>query len=103
MLGGDKMENYVVNLSIKDTLWSNCVCRTNIITSTSTVNSWPNCLQCNYILNIINVKDTYFTVLIQNCQNLIIRNVYTSYPLRLLIKNNSSTQIITISGCITKK
>ena len=97
------MENYVVNLSIKDTLSSNCVCRTNIITSTSTVNSCPICLQCNDILNIINIKDTDVTVLIQSCQNLIIRNVYTSYPLRLLIKNNSSTQIITISGCITKK
>lgn len=94
------MEEFRITLNIEDLIYTNCSkdreMKTLTITSTSQVVE----LKCNYILNIIDVNTTRFTVLIQNGIETIIRNIYTSYETQICLPCRCATHLITIGGTI---
>lgn len=53
-----------------------------------------------YILNIVRVTDTYFTVLMQNGTQVVVRNVYTSFPTSLTLPDTNCCHTVTISGVV---
>jgi len=59
-------------------------------------------LQNGYVLNVINVEDNFFTVLIQNGTNVIIRNIYTNTSTSICIPNKCGKHIININGTINQ-
>jgi hypothetical protein len=98
------MNNFIVNLSVEDcftdsSCCKNCSSKEVVISNTSQVVN----LFDSYILNVVRVTSTYFTVIIQNGVNVIIRNVFTSYRLNVVLptNDNCSKHIVTIGGTIT--
>lgn len=95
------MNEYKVNLCIEDTVFGNN-CKNSsqkevtIISTRQTIE-----LQCNYVLNIVFVSSRYFTILVQNGQQVIIRNIYTSHPSMICIPNRCGKHILTVSGTIS--
>lgn len=94
------MDNFTVNLTIEDIFCGNCCKevkeRNVIITSTNQTVT----LQCNYILNVIFVSSSYFTVLIQNGTQVIIRNIYTNFTSSICLPNQCGKHFVNISGTI---
>ena len=94
------MNNFNITLNIEDIICSKCCkdkeSKTLNITSPSQVVN----LKENYILNIIDVSSTKFTVLIQNGIEIIIRNIYTSYDMQICLPCNCATHLLTVSGNI---
>ena len=96
------MDGFQVNVTIQDCFINkccrNCIQRDTLVDSvTQTIT-----LQCNFILNVIHVSSTYFTVLIQDGVNVIIRNIFTSHSTSLCLPNECGKHIITICGTITQ-
>lgn len=81
------MENYTVNLTVKDTVKNNCsTCvkeTTSILTNS---NNYIN-LQCDYSLKIEKVTTSYVIVSISNLIYHIIRVLYINIPNRICINN----------------
>lgn len=95
------MNNFNVNITIEDLICSrNCkdkTTTTETITNTSEVISLKN----GYILNIVNITNTHFTIILQNGINTIIRNVFSNVPISICIPCKCANHIVTISGTIT--
>ncbi len=94
------MNEFNITLNIEDLICGKCCkdkeSKTLTITSTSQVVN----LKENYILNIVDVSSTKFTVLIQNGIETIIRNIYTSYDMQICLPCRCATHILTVSGTI---
>ncbi len=95
------MNNFSINITIEDLICSkNCKDKSTTsetITSISEVISLKN----GYILNIVNVTNTHFTIILQNGINTIIRNVFQNVPIRICIPCKCANHIVTINGTIT--
>lgn len=90
-----------VTINIEDIFCGNC-CK-DIKEKEITVNSTNQTisLQNGYVLNIISVEDEFFTVLIQNGTQVIIRNIFTNACCSICIPNRSGKHILNISGTVT--
>lgn len=96
------MNNFNVNITIQDLICSKS-CKDKE-TKTKTINTSSDVihLKGGYILNIVNVNDSHFTIIVQNGINTIIRNVYTSFPIRICLPCKCANHILTISGTIVE-
>ncbi len=96
------MNDFDVILHIEDIFCGNCCkdVKEKEITVTNT-NQTIN-LQNGYVLNVINVEDNFFTALIQNGTNVIIRNIYTNSTTSICIPNKCGKHIININGTINQ-
>lgn len=96
------MNDFNVTIHIEDLFCENCCkeLKEKEITVTNT-NQTIN-LQNGYVLNVINVEDNFFTVLIQNGTQVIIRNIYTNSTTSICIPNKCGKHILTISGTINE-
>ena len=94
------MNNFNVTINIQDLICSNNCKDKETITKTITNTTQSVKLKENYILNVVNVSNNYFTVIIQNGKYIIIRNVFTSHSISICIPCKCATHIITISGTI---
>lgn len=94
------MNNFIVELNIRDTCCTNCCKETvqKIVTITATTQTVA--LQNCYTLNVINVTANTCTVLIQNGVNAIIRNISTNYDMSICIPNKCGEHIVTIGVTI---
>lgn len=94
------MNGFNVNVEITDTICDKC-CK-NTVTKTVLVTSPSQQidLQNNYVLNVIDITSTYFTVLIQNGINTIVRNVFTNYAMQICLPDKCFQHVLTISGTI---
>lgn len=95
------MNDFNVRLNLIECFTDECGCKhiyEREVTVTS-VNQTINLFN-NYTLNIVRVTDTYFTVLIQNGVNVLIRNIYTTYPQTCVLPGTNCRQTITCSGDI---
>lgn len=94
------MNTFNIILNISEVVCNKC-CKQNFErTVTVTSSSQRVTLQNGYVLNIIAVTDTYFTVLIQNGVETIIRNVFTTFPIEMCLPNKCFRHILTLSGQI---
>ncbi len=75
--------NFSVNLNIRDMYICNCVRETNTSNITVTSTSQTINLQNNYSINVVAVTSTTATVIIQNGTRVIIRKLYTNYPMNI--------------------
>lgn len=95
------MNNYKVNLTLEDTFYGDC-CKNTLQRDVTVISTRQTiALQCNYLLNVVFVSARYFTVLVQNGQQVIIRNIYTSHPSTLCLPNRCGKHLLTISGTIS--
>jgi hypothetical protein len=91
------MNNFAINLNICDECCTKC--GTNTLNKVVSVTSSRQTieLQGNYILNIIEAGPNFARVLIQNGINVIIRSVFTTFPLVISLPNNCKFRhVITI-------
>lgn len=94
------MNNFSVTITIDDLICSNnCKDKDTKTRTITNVNETIN-LKENYSLNIVNVTNTAFTIIVQNGINTIIRNVFTSYSTKLCLPCKCATHTLTISGVI---
>lgn len=94
------MNNFPVTLNITDMLCNKCFKET---LSKELIVSDPSqtiALQEDYILNVLTVSDTFVTVIIQNGFNVIIRRIFTIYPLQISLPSKCNQHILTISVTI---
>ena len=94
------MNNFNIAITIEDLIYSNNCKDKEIKTKTITNTNDTINLKEDYILNIVNITNTYFTIIIQNGINTIIRNVFTSHQTRICLPCKCANHIITISGII---
>ncbi len=94
------MNDFNITLTIEDIFCNKCCKESKQTQTTVTSTSQTISLQNNYILNIIQVSTNFFTVLIQNGVNVIIRNIYTNFTTSICIPNQCGTHFIRISGTI---
>lgn len=94
------MNNFNVTITIEDLICSNNCKDREVITKTITNTSETINLKESYILNIVNVTNSYFTIIVQNGFNTIIRNVFTSYQTKICLPCKCANHILTISGTI---
>lgn len=94
------MNDFNITLTIRDVICSNNCKDSSQITTTVTNTDQTIELKCNFILNIVRVTGTFFTVLIQNGVETIIRNIYVSSPVQICLPAKCATHILTISGII---
>lgn len=82
------MNNFNVNLNIRDTIISKCTKNINstdtVITSTTQTISIGN----SYQINVVYATNTYITLIIQNGTYVYIRNIYTNYNSTICLPNN---------------
>lgn len=96
------MNNFNVTVTIEDLICSNnCKDKDTKTKNITSINDSIN-LKENYVLNIVNVTNTYFTIIVQNGINTIIRNIFTSYSTKLCLPCKCGNHILTISGIINK-
>lgn len=94
------MGNFNVRLTVEDLICSkNCRDREEKTVYISDVSQSVNLKEC-YVLNIVSATSTYFTVIIQNGIETIIRNIYTSYPTQICLPCRCAKHLLTISGTI---
>lgn len=96
------MNNFNVNITIEDLICSNCCKDREIKTETITSSSEVINLKEGYILNVVSINSSYFTIIVQNGINTIIRNVFTSFPIRIYLPCKCANHILTISGNIVE-
>lgn len=94
------MDEFNITLTIKDVICCKNCKDSNKLTTTVTNSSQTIELKGNFILNIVRVTNTYFTVIIQNGIETIIRNIFVSSPVQLCLPCKCATHILTISGII---
>ena len=97
------MNNFSVTLNLQECFIDEC-CRKQTFEREVTITSTTKtvCLFNDFILNIIRVSSTYFTVLIQNGNEVIIRNIYVNSGTRILLPNKCGRHVICISGTINQ-
>lgn len=94
------MNNFSVTITIEDLICSNnCKDKDTKTRTITSINETIN-LKEDYILNIVNVTSSSFTIIVQNGINTIIRNVFTSYSTKLCLPCKCANHILTISGVI---
>lgn len=94
------MDDFNVTLTITDVICcKNCKDSNQVTTIVTNTNQVIE-LKGNYILNIVRVSSTFFTVLIQNGVETIIRNVFVSSPVQLCLPCKCCSHMLTISGNI---
>lgn len=90
------MQNFNITLKVKDCLickgCKNIYEKESIVTSSQQVITLLN----GYILNVISVSDNRSTVLIQNGQNVFIRNIY-NFDTKICISNKTYSHLLSIS------
>ncbi|MEG0872777.1 MAG: hypothetical protein RSE00_02195 [Clostridia bacterium] len=94
------MNDFCVNLNINDCISGDECTNTLQKEITITSSSKSAILQGDYILNIIYVSSTYFTVIIQNGVHVIIRNIYPTYPMQISLPTKCCCHILTVSGTL---
>lgn len=94
------MNDFNVEVFTKDCIcdkcFKNCIEKNTCVNNVSTTIE----LQNNYILNVVNITNTYFTVLIQNGVETIVRNIYTNFDTQICLVDKCIKHLIIISGCI---
>lgn len=94
------MNNFNVDITIEDLICTNnCKDRETRTKTLTSVNDTIT-LKEDYILNVVNVTNTYFTIIVQNGINTIIRNIYTSFSTKICLPCKCGNHILTISGTI---
>ena len=95
------MDGFIVNITIEDCVRDNCssCCRQKMLTITNTNQTIE--LQCGYVVNIIQANSRYFTVLIQNGTETIIRQIFTTFETQICLPNRCKHHLLTISGSVT--
>lgn len=86
-----------ITLNINDTCCSKCYKNSIDKTVTFTTQNQTVELQNNYFLNILTVSDTRFTILIQNGNCAIIRNILNGVATSISIPSKC-THIVTINN-----
>ncbi len=86
-----------ITLNINDTYCTNCYKNSIEKTETFTTRDQSVELQNNYSLNVISVSDTTFSVIIQNGNCVIIRNILKGISTSILIPSKC-THIVTIKS-----
>ncbi|MDD3303608.1 MAG: hypothetical protein PHP54_01675 [Clostridia bacterium] len=94
------MNDFNITLTITDVICCKNCKDSNQVTTAVTSSSQTIELKNNFILNVVRVTSTYFTVLIQNGIETIIRNVFISSPLQLCLPCKCCSHMLTISGII---
>lgn len=96
------MNDFSVKITIKDSICSNN-CK-DIETKSETITNSSDVIHLKegYILNIIAVNLSYFTVIVQNGINTIIRNIYTTFPIKICLPCKCANHVLTISGNIVQ-
>lgn len=95
------MNDFNIFLKIEDLICCNRCKDKETSTITVTSSNQTINLKNNYVLNVVDVNSTKFTVLIQNGIETIIRNVYTSYTCQICLPCECCTHLISISGVIS--
>ena len=90
------MQNFNINLNVRDTLICNCckqIYERDInVTSTSQTITLLN----GYILSVISVTDNRCTVLIQNGSYVTIRNIY-NFETQICLQSSNCNHILALS------
>lgn len=86
-----------ITLNINDTFCASCFKNSVEKTETFTSRDQSIELQNNYFLNVISVSNTRFSVIIQNGNCVIIRNILIGVPTSILIPSKCS-HIVTITS-----
>lgn len=94
------MNNFNITLTITDVICCKNCRDSNQVTTTVTSTNQTIELKGNFILNIVRVSTTFFTVLIQNGVETIIRNIFISSPVELCLPCKCGAHKLTISGII---
>lgn len=91
------MDNFNVNITIKDCCFNKCHCTNNSATKiiTSTDNFIE--LQCCYYLKVISVTNTYILISIDNGTIHFVRRLFIGLPSKLCLPNNCCSHIVTIT------
>jgi len=91
------MENFNVNITVKDCCFNKCNQNINSTTKFFTNTTDFISLQCCYYLRIIAVTNTYILISIDNGVIHFIRRAFIGIPLKLCLPNNCSSHIVTIT------
>lgn len=94
------MNNFSVNITIQDLICSKSCKDKESKTETINNSSEVIHLKEGYIINVVNITDSYFTIIVQNGINTIIRNIYTTFPVKICLPCKCANHILTISGTI---
>ncbi len=86
-----------ITLNITDTCCSKCYKNTTQKTETFTSRDQSISLQCNYYLNVLSVENNVYSILIQNGDYVIIRNILPQVSTSISIPSNC-THILTITS-----
>lgn len=86
-----------ITLNINDTYCTNCYKNSIEKTETFTTRDQSIELQNNYSLNVISVSDNIFSIIIQNGNCVIIRNILKGIPTSISIPSKC-THIVTITS-----
>ncbi len=96
------MEDFNVVVNICECIIDNCCCKNTSEREVTVTNTSQQIMLCdNFVINIVRVSETFFTILIQNGTQIIIRNIFTSYPMSICLPaSNCTKHIIKIGGNI---
>lgn len=93
------MNNFIVNLNIVDECCTKCGNNTLTRDVTVTSPSQTISLQGCYILNVIEVGTNFTKVIIQNGINVIIRTVFTTFPMIISLPNDCQFKhVVTVTA-----
>lgn len=91
------MENYTINLTIKDCVTNKCnTCSKETTAILTNTNNFVN-LQCDYSLKIESVTKDYIIISINNLVLHIIRRLYINIPIRICISESFPVHQISIT------
>lgn len=95
------MNDFNVLLNVVECCVDECGCKhtfereITVTSVTQTINLFNG-----YTLNIVKVTDTYFTVLVQNGTQIVLRNIYTNYPTTIILPDTNCCHSLAINGTV---
>lgn len=97
------MQNFNIKISIEDLVCSKCCIDRNSLSEYVRSSNDRIILKNDYILNIIGVNTSYFTILLQNGINVYIRNIYFNEDVEICLSSNCNcSHLVTISGALVE-
>lgn len=85
-----------VILNITDVCCTKCFKNSKELQVTVTSTSQTINLQDGFSLNVIQVTGSYITCIIQNSVYVIIRNIYTTFPVKICLPSKKCTHLLSI-------
>ena len=94
------MNTINVSLTISDVICANN--QRNVLQKEVTITSSSQTiyLQCDYILNIVRMQDTSFTIILQNGLKTYIRNLFENETFQICLPCKNGTRLLSIYGII---